>query len=337
MSNSIKYGKRGVKKMEPLISVIVPVYKVEDFLDHCLRSITSQTYKNIEIILVDDGSPDRCPQMCDSWKKIDNRIKVIHQNNYGGGQARNRALDIAEGEFIVFVDSDDYIASTMLEFLYNQFKEDVDIVECGYCVTENDDVLFDDENITYECKVFNTEEAMRENIRDQIFRQLIWNKMYRKNTIGNIRFPIESKIDDEFWTYRVLGNARRLIYTNKVLYAYRQQENSVMHLLSPERRLQSIEAKIQRHNYIIKYMPNLEVESLSNLWFTCIYQGQLVMRSMNKKDYQCIWKRLKQIMQLHSIKGYLSQISGKPKLWLKMASVSFYWTCKSRNILKIGL
>ena len=322
---------------EPLISVIVPVYKVENYLEVCLRSITNQTYENIEIILVDDGSPDRCPQICDSWKKRDNRIKVIHQNNSGGGQARNRALDIARGEFIAFVDSDDYIASTMFEFLYNQFKEDIDIVECGYCITENDDALFDDKNITYECKVFNTEEAMRENIRDRIFRQLIWNKMYRKNIIGNIRFPIGSKIDDEFWTYRVLGNARRLIYTSKVLYAYRQQENSVMHLLSPERRLQSIEAKIQRHNYIIKYMPNLEAESLSNLWFTCIYQGQLAMRRMNEKEYQHILKKLKQIMQLYPIKGDLSKIPGKSKLWLKMASISFYWTCKSRNILKIGL
>ena len=321
----------------PLISVIVPVYKVEDYLNHCLRSITSQTYENIEIILVDDGSPDRCPQICDSWKKRDNRIKVIHQNNSGGGQARNRALDIARGEFIAFVDSDDYIASTMFEFLYNQFKDDVDIVECGYCITEKDDAFFDDENITYECKIYDTEEAMRENIRDRIFRQLIWNKMYRKNTIGNIRFPIGSKIDDEFWTYRVLGNARRLIYTNKTLYAYRQQENSVMHLLSPERRLQSIEAKIQRHNYIIKYMPNLEAESLSNLWFTCIYQGQLAMRSMNKKEYRHILGNLQQIMQLYPIKGYLSKISGKSKLWLRMASTSFYWTCKSRNILKIGL
>lgn len=322
---------------EPLISVIVPVYKVENYLEVCLRSIVNQTYENIEIILVDDGSPDRCPQICDSWKKRDNRIKVIHQNNSGGGQARNRALDVARGEFIAFVDSDDYIALTMLEFLYNQFSEEVDIVECGYCITENDDVLFDDKNITYECKVFDTEEAMRENIRDRIFRQLIWNKMYRKNIIGNIRFPIGSKIDDEFWTYRVLGNARKLIYTSKVLYAYRQQENSVMHLLSPERRLQSIEAKIQRHNYIIKYMPNLEAESLSNLWFTCIYQGQLAMRRMNEKEYQHILKKLKQIMQLYPIKGDLSKIPGKAKLWLRMASISFYWTCKSRNILKIGL
>ena len=135
----------------------------------------------------------------------------------------------------------------------------------------------------------------------------------------------------------MLGNARRLIYTSKVLYAYRQQENSVMHLLSPERRLQSIEAKIQRHNYIIKYMPNLESESLSDLWFTCIYQGQLAMRRMNEKEYQHILKKLKQIMQLYPIKRDLSKISGKAKLWLRMASISFYWTCKSRNILKIGL
>ena len=215
--------------MDKLVSVIVPVYKTERFLDHCIQSVVNQTYRALEIILIDDGSPDQCPEICDLWKEKDERIKVFHQTNAGGGAARNLALDKAKGEFVIFIDSDDYIAPCMIDFLYKQFQEEIDIVECGYCITEDEDVKFDGENESYAWELFNAEEAICENIKDRIFRQLIWNKMYRKRVIKDIRFPEQKSIDDEFWTYRVLGNARKLLYTNKVLYAYRQQENSVMH------------------------------------------------------------------------------------------------------------
>ena len=189
--------------MEQLISVIIPVYQVEKYLDKCVESVVNQSYRNLEIILVDDGSTDSCPELCDAWKTKDSRITVVHQENSGGGQARNRALDIAQGEFIAFVDSDDYIAPTMYESLYSLFHDDIDIVECGFFTVYDDNAQFDDFSDTFEAKEFTAEKAVMENIRDQIFRQLIWNKMYRKSAIDEIRFPIGSKIDDEFWTYQV--------------------------------------------------------------------------------------------------------------------------------------
>ena len=323
--------------MEELISVVVPVYKVEKFLEQCIASIANQTYRNIEIILVDDGSPDHCPDICDSWKKRDERICVIHQKNGGGGQARNRALDIARGEFIAFVDSDDYIAPTMFEFLHSQFYDDVDIVECSYCETQDENASFSEKNDLFDAQVFTAEEAMRENIKDQVFRQLIWNKMYRKSVIKNIRFPVGSKIDDEFWTYKVLGNARKLVCTDKILYAYRQQNDSVMHLLSADKRFEAIVAKIQRHEYVCEKMPILETESLCNLWFTCLYQGQLMLRTMNKEESHNMWNKLEEILRNYPIKGKLPKMSGTGKIWLKMASKSLYLACRSRNFLKIGL
>lgn len=320
-----------------LISVIVPVYNVEEYLNRCVESIVRQTYKYLEIILVDDGSTDDCPQMCDEWKKKDKRVRVIHQANAGAGKARNKALDSVQGDFVVFVDSDDYIAPTMFEFLYKQFSKDVDIVECEYCITRDDDVVFDDYARSYVAKYYVAQEAMRENITDHIFRQLIWNKMYRKNIILNIRFPEGKKIDDEFWTYQVIGKARKLVYTDKVLYAYRQQGESVMHSLDSEKRFQAIEAKIQRHKYICERMPELEEESIFNLWFTCIYQGQLVLRTMKKIEQKNVWRQLEQTLQSHPIKEIkLSTFRGQ-KIWLKMASISFSGTCRVRNLLKIGL
>lgn len=323
--------------MEELISVVVPVYKVESYLDQCISSIVNQTYRNIEIILVDDGSPDQCPYICDEWRKKDNRITVIHQKNSGGGQARNRALDIANGEFIVFVDSDDYIAPTMFEFLYSQFNKDVDIVECNYCEVQDENAVFSSEHDAFKSQIFTAEEAMLENIKDHIFRQLIWNKMYRKSVIKNVRFPIGKKIDDEFWTYQVLGNARKLIYTNKILYAYRQQKDSVMHLLNVDKRFEAIEAKVQRHKYICKKMPDLEIDSLCNLWFTSLYQGQLILKTKERDEGYIIWNKLKKILCLYPIKKKLKIITGTKKIWLIMATKSFYLACKCRNMLKIGM
>ena len=322
--------------MKELISVIIPVYKAEPFLNQCIESVINQTYKNLEIILVDDGSPDRCPQICDLWEQKDSRVQVIHQKNGGGGQARNQALRIAQGEFIAFVDSDDYISPIMFEFLVSQFSDDIDIVECNYCVTKDNNADFDDGD-SFDFRFFSAEEAMRENIYDRIFRQLIWNKMYRKSVIKNIRFPVGNKIDDEFWTYQVLGNARKLVYAGKVLYAYRQQDNSVMHMLSADHRLEAVDAKIQRHEYVCEKMPAIEADSLCSLWFTCIYQGQLVLRSMRKRDRKNTFDKLKQVIHRYPISYKKLTISKTQQLWLRIASISFYWTCWIRNALKVGL
>ncbi len=323
--------------MDDLISVIVPVYKVEKYLSQCIRSIVNQTYQNLQIILIDDGSPDRCPEICDKWENIDSRITVIHQSNCGGGQARNRALDIAQGEFVAFVDSDDYIAPTMYEFLHDLFRDDIDIVECGFYTVYDDNVEFDNITAPFEMMKYTAEEAVMENIRDRIFRQLIWNKLYRKNTIDDVRFPTDSKIDDEFWTYRVLANARKLVYTNKRLYAYRQQENSVMHLLSTEKRLQALEAKKQRHEYICTKMPKLEVDSLYDIWLTCLYQGQMILRTDGKGKCYASWEMLEETIRKYPLKKVLSYVSWTQKIWLKLTSISFSMTCRIRNALKIGL
>lgn len=116
---------------KPLVSVIVPVYKVEDYLDKCVKSIVAQTYENLEIILVDDGSPDNCPSMCDSWAQKDSRIKVIHKENGGVSSARNSALDAAAGDYICFVDSDDFIEPNAVGYMLENIG-DADVIQCSF-------------------------------------------------------------------------------------------------------------------------------------------------------------------------------------------------------------
>ena len=283
--------------MEPLISVIIPVYNVEKYLNKCITSVVEQTYKNLEIIIVDDGSTDQSPEICDEWKKRDSRIQVVHSSNGGAGKARNTALDMATGDYVTFVDSDDYIAPQMYQVLLEQFYDGIGIVECNYSMVYDDSEKFKEERKIYKIHTYSAMQAMHENINDHIFRQPIWNKMYRKDVIKGIYFPTGNKIDDEFWTYQAIGNASKLIYIDQKLYAYRQQEQSVMHLLDAKKRLEALKAKEERHKYICKFMPQLKTESLNNLWFTCIYQGQRVLKDKNKENLKSVYPQIKRFIK----------------------------------------
>lgn len=314
------------------ISVIVPVYKVEPYLDKCISSIVNQTYKNLEIILVDDGSPDNCPAMCDKWAEKDSRIRVIHQKNQGGGAARNAGLNVASGSLIAFVDSDDYIALNMYAHLYMLLKQGADIAECSYVEVVGDDALF---TYGYETHSYTVHEAMAEHIRDRVFRQLIWNKLYRRHVMDGIRFPTDKKIDDEFFTYQVLGNASILISSTKVCYAYRQQRESVVHSMPTSKRIQAVEAKTQRHTYIKTHFPELTNLSSRDLWFTCIYQGQLAIRGLDTDASKRTMEYLKNVLRENPVNT--CECSIKEKVWLAMARCSLTGICHIRNTLKIGL
>ena len=323
--------------MEPLISVIIPVYNVEKYLNKCITSVVEQTYKNLEIIIVDDGSTDQSPEICDEWKKRDSRIQVVHSSNGGAGKARNTALDMATGDYVTFVDSDDYIAPQMYQVLLEQFYDGIGIVECNYSMVYDDSEKFKEERKIYKIHTYSAMQAMHENINDHIFRQLIWNKMYRKDVIKGIYFPTGNKIDDEFWTYQAIGNASKLIYINQKLYAYRQQEQSVMHLLDAKKRLEALKAKEERHKYICEFMPQLKVESLNNLWFTCIYQGQRVLKDKNRENLKSVYPQIKRFIKKYPQTNLKEITDKKQKIWIILAKISFCGTCKIRNLLKIGL
>ena len=316
-----------------LISVIVPVYNVEAYLDKCISSIVNQTYRNLEIILVDDGSPDNCPAMCDAWAKKDSRIRVFHQNNQGGGAARNTGLEVASGSLIAFVDSDDYIAPDMYAHLYKLLEHGADIAECGYVEVYGDNADF---SLSFETHSYTAQEAMKEHIRDSIFRQLIWNKLYRRQVVDGIRFPVNKKIDDEFFTYQALGNAIVLVHSTKVCYAYRQQPQSIMHSIPTSKRIQAVEAKIQRHSYIKAHFPDLTDLSAKELWFTCIYQGQLVIQQeWNAGAVRGIMTNLTTVLK--EVPVSMRDCSAKEKFWLILARKDIHLTCHVRNLLKIGL
>lgn len=319
-------------KEMPLISVIVPVYRVEKYLDRCLQSIAGQTYRNLEIILVDDGSPDGSGAICDAWAARDSRIRVIHKENAGAGAARNTGLDVATGDIVSMIDSDDYLEVHMYEHLLSLMKDGVDIAECDICWTERDDLPMEDGSQA-EIRVCDVEDAMRLHIRDEIFCQTPPNKLYRREMIGDIRFPEGNLIDDEYFTYRVIGNARKLARSSACMYAYRQQPGSAMHKAFSLRRLQGLEAKVQRLEYLEKKMPSLVYEAKFDLFFTAMFLMQECLRSLKGAELEQSRTYIREILQRITPLEKHPEASAKKNLLLKLAQTNFEGTCRLLNFL----
>ena len=286
---------------------------------------------------MDDGSPDNCGDMCDAWAAKDSRIQVIHQPNAGGGAARNAALDIASGAFVGMVDSDDYIEPHMYAHLRSLMTDEVDIAECGMIETELDTAQLDDGG-SFESKVYTTDQAMKLHIADTLFRQTPPNKLYRRSAIGQIRFPVGNRIDDEFFTYRVIANARKLVRTSCNMYAYRQQPESVMHLSFSIPRLQAVDAKCQRLELMEKQFPALVSPARINLWYTCLYMGQMSLLHMNREDCQKAFLKLADARKQYPLTTEDKRsLPLKQRLWAFFSDISFTGTCKLRNSLKVGI
>lgn len=319
----------------PLISVIVPVYKVEPYLDKCVSSIVNQTYKNLEIILVDDGSPDNCPVMCDAWAEKDNRIRVIHKTNGGLSDARNAGMSAATGELIAFIDSDDWIAPDMYEHLYQRLTEDnSDIAACGVQMVWENKTPSRMLTRAGNC-VLNQEEAMRAIIEESWLKQPVWYKLYKTALVRDILFPKGKCHEDVFWSYQAVGKAKKVSISDHIGYYYLQHSGSIMGEGYSLKRLDAIEGKVQRCAYMRKRFPALSALSIKDLWFTCIYQGQLALRTLDKAEAEKILAYFENVMEMHPFK--MKECSAKEKLWINMAKSSPAVACRTRNALKIGL
>lgn len=219
---------------DPLISVIVPVYKVEKYLEKCVASLQSQSYANLEIILIDDGSPDACPVMCDAYAAADSRIKVIHKENGGLADTRNVGLDHATGEYIAFLDSDDWIVPHMYEEMIAVFREkpSVDIVCCAAArVHETEDVekvfsYYPTGTIKAGCKI--TRQILLDEIGSQVVKGL-----YKRFCWEEVRFPLGRLYEDVATTYKVFIKAQSVAFIDEPFYKYRLNDSSISTTAKP--------------------------------------------------------------------------------------------------------
>lgn len=325
--------------MNDLVSIIVPVYRVEPYLNRCIESIVQQTYEQLEIILVDDGSPDNCPAMCDAWAEKDSRIKVIHKSNGGLSDARNAGLKIAAGDYIAFVDSDDWIEKDLYRILLDAMKAtDSDIVCCKFRRVFGDfkqSSCRANDSRAYE--LFDTKEALYELITENKIHQVVWNKLYKRNVISNIAFAVGKCNEDDFWTYQVLGKASRMASVDFTGYYYWQRNDSIMGAPHSTKRLDAVEAKICRQEYLEKYFPELNFAGKKDLLYTCLYHGQMLMKHMSSSDREDAMLWLKKTFITYGINNQeKNNLNTKDKIWLKLGNSFFGFACFVRNIFGIG-
>ncbi|AIQ12306.1 glycosyltransferase family 2 protein [Paenibacillus durus] len=213
--------------MKPEISIIVPVYKVENYIHKCVDSILAQSFENFELILVDDGSPDNCPAICDGYAAMDTRIKVIHKPNGGLSDARNWGINAAEGKYIGFVDSDDWIAEDMYESLYNSLIEhEADIaVCCHYEVVDGE--LFQINNFDGYPRVLGNVEGLSELLMDVRVKNLAWDKLYKRELFRSVNYPVGVYYEDTPTTYKLFMQASKVAIVNIPKYYYFKRKESI--------------------------------------------------------------------------------------------------------------
>lgn len=244
--------------MEKIISVIVPVYNVVRYLPECIESILQQRYHQLEIILIDDGSTDGSGELCDRYAKKDSRIKVIHQKNGGAACAKNAGLQIASGEYLSFVDSDDFLAEDVYSHMVKHLeKYKADVIQCGfrnvYCDHSAEHLALD-----YIAEFSNVDYLYR--FTTDWTCGLLWDKLYRRKIFNDVQFEEGHKIDDEFFTYQGIMNANRIVYCPEIVYNYRKRKSSVMLQMESQEKiiLDKLDYLEKRRRKIVTKYPELK-------------------------------------------------------------------------------
>jgi glycosyltransferase involved in cell wall biosynthesis len=260
--------------MDHKVSIIVPVYGVEKYIGACIESLIAQTYRNLEILLVDDGGKDKSGEICDRYAAQDDRIRVIHKPNGGAASARNAGLDVATGELICFVDGDDAVRPDYVKQLLTYVTDrNADIAVCGFCNWCRSG--------TKQVECHNTDEYTGQEYLLRFLRDwscsLLWNKIYRREVIGDIRMEEGHKVDDEFFTYQVVMNCSKVVLFETPLYDYRLRNSSAMQDMSPylERIMLDRVAYITaRYQNIANRMPQIEpdyfldtLDTITRYWY----------------------------------------------------------------------
>lgn len=284
------------------ISIILPIYNNEKYLERCVLSIVNQTYKNIEIILIDDGSTDKSRNICDKYSSIDSRIRVIHKTNAGVSSARNCGIDIANGKYLMFVDSDDYIEENMCEILYkNILENNIDICACFFKYRFSNKIITEDYTKykdSFECKTYNGKDFLELLYKGNFANGLVvssWNKIYKKELFEKLRFK-EGIIneDDHICAYLYDENINIKLIPDS-LYIYFQAENSITRSSFSEKRLIFIDILEDRANIFgnkkYEYLYFNTLKLLCNMCIEYYFKIKCIDFNYNFSKYKKIYNK----------------------------------------------
>lgn len=320
------------------LSVVVIIYKVEKYLNKCIESLVNQTYKNLEIILVDDESPDNCPKMCDEWAKKDSRIKVLHKKNGGVSDARNKGMELVTGDYLAFVDADDFLSVDMFKILIDLLeKNDADMSTCrDYQFEDGLEPKFSFGGKVY---IFNNSNDAYKNFfsKNNVILQNSWNKVCKTELYDGILFPYGESAQDVSTTYKLIARSKKIVSTSDHLYGYRQRKESAVHKCTSKFALNCITAYNRQYNDL---KDNKEIEEYLNIYmanaiYLCFVQLAMVgdKELYNSELVLNEYKLLKKIVTFKNFKKYLEGKNNKIK-GLKIVlliSRKLFWKIRTRK------
>lgn len=290
-------------KNQELITIIVPVYNIEKYLTRCVLSILKQSYRTLEIILIDDGSTDKSSKLCDELEKKDERIKVIHKMNEGLSSVRNLGVKEAHGKYIAHIDGDDFISEKYIEYLYNlmmHYKADISI--CNY-------IKFTDLKELNILKIKNKEKiiemdskkALEALLYQKYFTTSTWGKLFKSELLKQIEFPEDMYAQDMSTTYRLINDSNKIVYGSQKLYYYYQRSDSIVHLQISKREIDYIKASEEMVDFILAEHCDLVKAAYSRCFSSCIQILMTLPLDQNiyeehKKIYEIIKKYRKIIL-----------------------------------------
>ncbi len=286
--------------MKPVISIIVPVYNIAPYLKKCLDSILAQTLTNFEVIVVNDGSTDGSNEICDEYRDRDKRVKVIHQKYGGVSSARNAGVSSAEGEFIGFVDGDDYIDPNMYQILYQLCTDtgsDISICTLG---REINGIVKQHDPVEIVTQQLTNEAAMRELFKGTLYRFSLCNKLFRRSCFDGIQFPEGRIHEDLATTYRLIANANQVMYTNYTGYIYVKRKNSILTSTYAAKRLDALVGWDEILPFIYRVYPQLVNEVNACFVYICTDHVYAILEQVGdrqaKKEYL---NRVRQMVKKH--------------------------------------
>jgi len=281
----------------PLVSIIVPMYKVEKYLTRCLDSIASQTYKHIEVILIDDGSPDRCGEISDAFAETHAYARVIHQPNQGQAAARNNAVKTAAGSYIVFIDSDDYVESDCIEYLVSLLREnqaDVAIGNARYIYEGHEPAPRSKEEKVIK---MNAEEAIIRMNYNRGFGATPWAKIYKKELILAHPFPVGQIYEDLATLYKIFGDCSTVVLGNRRIYYWIQRDGSTMRMEFDERQMAAMDAVTEQLHYLEARYPGAVQSGKYRYTAKAV---ELVAVCFNSGGNRAVFRRLRELMNRYA-------------------------------------
>lgn len=292
--------------MGMLVSVIIPIYCVEMYLEQCINSVVQQTHTELEIILVDDGSPDQCPMLCDAWAKRDPRITVIHKANGGLSDARNAGIDRAHGNYIMFVDSDDWIESNMVECMLSALEEQrADICACGIFYEYPQRTAIRE----IDSFVGSSTETFKRLYDETRYPVSTWNKLYRRKCWNKLRFPVGKLCEDAFTTYLLIDQAQTIVQLSTPYYHYRIRDNSIMTSQFSAKKMDEEEAWRKNYLFMKEHYPEHE-QAAYNFYLLRVNGLIHTITKELRADYQKEYNILNAILKENL--GYIFLQSGLP-------------------------